>query len=452
MPACDFRLINCAVVALGSRRIENDVDAFEGEVSMITGTGLENGILSEPEVRRLSEAAIAAANLEGKRVLVIIPDSTRTAPIPMMFRIFHDCLSGKAAALDYLIALGTHQPMSEEAINRLVGLTAGERAGKYSDVRIFNHRWDLPEALVTVGTIPPDEIKRITGGLMFEAVDVRLNKLIFNYDQIVICGPTFPHEVVGFSGGNKYFFPGVGGDSVINFSHWLGAVITSYDVIGTKHTPVRSVIDCAARFIDRPKLCFSMVVKGDSLAGLYIGTPEEAYEAAADLSAKLHILWIDRPFRRVLSVMPKMYDDIWTAAKGMYKLEPAIEDGGEVIIYAPHIDEISYTHGRLLDEIGYHVRDYFLKQWDRFKDYPGGVLAHSTHLRGIGSYDAETATEYPRIRVTLATRIPEERCRRLNLGYLDPDSIRLEEWQGREDEGLLVVPKAGEMLYRLRKR
>jgi len=142
-----------------------------------------------------------------------------------------------------------------------------------------------------------------------------------------------------------------------------------------------------------------------------------------------------------------MYDDIWTAAKGMYKMEPAIADGGEVIIYAPHIDEISYTHGQVIDEVGYHVRDYFVKQWDRFKGYPWGVLAHSTHLRGMGTF--ENGLETPRIEVTLATRIPRERCEQVNLGYMDPDCVNLDEWRGREDEGILLVPKAGEMLYRV---
>ena len=192
-----------------------------------------------------------------------------------------------------------------------------------------------------------------------------------------------------------------------------------------------------------------MVVRGEGLAGLYVGTPEAAWEAAAALSSKLHITWVDHPFRRVLSVIPEMYDDIWTGAKGMYKLEPVIEDGGEVILYAPHIDEISYTHGALLDEIGYHVRDYFLKQWDRFKHYPGGVLAHSTHLRGIGTFD--DGVEMPRIQVTLATRIPRERCERLNLGYLDPDTISPDDWRDREAEGILLVPKAGERLFRLKR-
>jgi nickel-dependent lactate racemase len=237
---------------------------------------------------------------------------------------------------------------------------------------------------------------------------------------------------------------------VINFSHWLGAVITSWKVIGTKYTPVRAVIDRAASLIDLPKLCFSMVVKGHhDLVGLYFGAPEDAYDAAADLSAQHHIVYVPKPFKRVLSVMPELYDDIWTAAKGMYKLEPAIAEGGEVIIYAPHIDEISYTHGHILDQIGYHCRDYFLKQWDRFQHHPWGVIAHSTHLRGAGTYDPDTAEEKPRIKVTLATRIPAERCAKLNLGYIDPDTIDPVEWADREDEGILVVPRAGEMLYRL---
>jgi nickel-dependent lactate racemase len=419
---------------------------------MVIGKGFTDRNLTNAELRELTTQALNGVNLAGKRVLIITPDSTRTAPMPQMFRLFYDLLGQDVAALDYLIALGTHQPLSQAALNQLFGLTPQERAEKYAKVNIFNHHWDNSDTFITLGQISAADIEGITGGLMRQAVDVRLNKLVFEYDQIIICGPTFPHEVVGFSGGNKYFFPGIGGDEVINFSHWLGAVITSYEMIGTEYTPVRRVIDKAAAFIDRPKLCFSMVVKGDDLAGLYIGSPEEAYRAAAGLSAQLHIKWVDRPYRRVLSVMPTLYDDIWTAAKGMYKMEPAIADGGEVIIYAPHIDEISYTHGKYLDEIGYHVRDYFLKQWDKFGHYPGGVLAHSTHLRGIGGYDAHTGLETPRIAVTLATRIPAERCRRVNLGYLNPDSLNLEEWRNREDEGILLVPKAGEMLYRVKQK
>lgn len=417
---------------------------------MLIGYGSTDKFLSESEIRELMQTALAAARLDGKRVIVIIPDGTRTAPIDQMFRLFHELLGEKVAALDFLIALGTHQPMSEDAINRRLGITAEERAGKYARVNVFNHRWDLPETFVELGEISAEEIAQISEGLLHEPIKVRLNKLVFDYDQIIICGPTFPHEVVGFSGGNKYFFPGISAGEVINFSHWLGALVTSYETIGKKYTAVRRVIDRAAQFVKHPKLCFSLVVKGDGLAGLYIGSPEEAWEAASDLSSKLHIVWADRQYKRVLSVMPTLYDDIWTGSKGMYKLEPVIADGGEVIIYAPHIEEISYSHGKLLDELGYHVLEYFTKQWDKFKHYPLGVVAHSTHLTGIGTYDAATGIETPRIKVTLATRIPKERCERLNLGYLDPDTVNPDDWKGREAEGILLVPKAGEMLYRLK--
>jgi nickel-dependent lactate racemase len=281
-------------------------------------------------------------------------------------------------------------------------------------------------------------------------VPVKVNARIYDYDQIIICGPVFPHEVVGFSGGNKYLFPGIAGTAISDFTHWLGALISHYHVIGAGYTPVRAVIDRAARMVPRPLACLALVVTHDALAGLYFGSPEAAWRSASALSAQTHIVHVGHPFTRVLSVMPEMYDDLWTAAKGMYKMEPAIADGGEVVIYAPHITEVSYTHGRLLDEVGYHCMAYFLGQWDRFSSYPGGVLAHSTHVKGIGTYDAATSVESPRITVTLATGMPEERCRRINLGYLDPAAVTMDEWRGREADGVLLVPRAGEMLYRVK--
>ena len=414
---------------------------------MVTGQGDTSRYLSEADVRRIVADGFAAAPVDGKRLLVLIPDATRTMPMPLMFEALGETLGPRVAALDYLVALGTHQPMSDEHLGRLVGRpVVGGQAGSS---RVFNHRWDLDGTFAALGTIPAADIAGLTGGLLSRDVPVALNRLLLDYDHIVICGPVFPHEVVGFSGGNKYLVPGVAGPDIINFTHWLGAVITSSAVIGAGYTPVRAVIDRAAAMVDRPMTCVSLVVTHDGIAGLYVGTPKESWEAASALSARTHVIWIEKPFTRVLSIMPTMYDDLWTAAKGMYKLEPAMAAGGEIVIYAPHITEVSYTHGRIIDEVGYHCRDYFLAQWDRFAHYPGGVLAHSTHVKGLGTYDAATGVERPRIQVTLATGIPEERCRRINLGYLDPASVRVDEWKGREADGVIVVPRAGEMLYRL---
>lgn len=399
------------------------------------------------DVQSLLAQALDPLPIDGKWVLVIIPDGTRSAPIPLLFTLLNDLIGRRAGQLDYLIALGTHPPMPEAAVDRLVGMPARERENKIPRVHIYNHRWDDPVRLTTLGTISASEMDSLTNGLLPVEVPIQLNRLLLEYDQILICGPVFPHEVVGFSGGAKYLFPGVAGPEIINVTHWLGALITSMNTIGLKDTPVRRIIHRAATFVDRSLLCVALAVKGHNLHGLFIGSYEQAWEAAADLSAQLNIIKVERPFEQVLSMPAPLYDELWTAGKAMYKTEPVVADGGEVIIYAPRISEISRTHGTLIHQVGYHVRDYFTKQWDRYRDIPWAVLAHSTHVRGIGTY--ENGIEHPRIRVTLATGIPEQDCLQINLGYCDPATIDPAQWENQEAGGMLLVREAGEYLYRL---
>lgn len=411
----------------------------------------ENGTVSEDTVHSVVAQACPAADYRGQRVLLIIPDGTRTAPVDVMFKTLHRHIGHVTEKFDVMIALGTHPPMPDDAINARVGITAQERATTYKSVEFINHEWDNPSALRDLGVIPADEIKELSGGLFAMDVPVHINKQLFEYDQIIIIGPVFPHEVVGFSGGNKYLFPGVAGPGILNFFHWLGAVVTNPMIIGNKWTPVRKVVDRAGAMVNLSKLCFAMVVQGQSeLAGLFAGAPEEAWDAASELSRELHITYKERPFHTVLSCAPAMYDELWVAGKCMYKLEPIVADGGELIIYAPHLHEISITHGEHIRRIGYHCRDYFLKQWDRFKNEPWGILAHSTHVHGIGNYDAATGIETPRVRVTLATGLNEAECRAINLGYRDWRTINVADFANREDEGIFYEPKAGERLYHLR--
>jgi nickel-dependent lactate racemase len=345
-------------------------------------------------------------------------------------------------ALDFLVASGTHVAMSDAALSRHLGREVCHgRAGRS---KVFNHCWDDPSVFVTLGAIPAQEIAQLTGGKLNQDVPVALNRLILAYDHILICGPVFPHEVAGFSGGAKYFFPGIAGPEIIHFTHWLGALVTSYEIIGTVDTVVRAVIHRAAGFIDRPHSLLAPVVTHEGVAGIFCGPTFETWKQAAALSARCHIITLDEPLTRALAVMPAMYTDLWTGAKGMYKLEPAVADGGEIVIYAPHITEVSRVHGSLIDEIGYHCRDYFLGQWERFGRYPGAILAHSTHLRGQGVWDPARRMESLRIQVTLATGISEEHCNRLNLDYRDPAGLDFGEWD--------VIQNAGETLYRLRKK
>ena len=403
----------------------------------------------QSNIRAEIESACPIEEYRGKKVLLIVPDNTRTAPMGLMFRAIHQQIGGATKALDVLIALGTHQPLSEAAIRQRLEISEDERNGPFQKVRFFNHEWNNPAALQRIGVIPAEEIDALSGGLFSMDVPVEVNKLVFDYDRIIIVGPVFPHEVVGFSGGNKYLFPGISGPDLLNFFHWLGAVITTPRIIGSKWTPVRKVVDRAGAMLSVPKLCMAMVVRPDkSLAGLFIGTPEDAWDRASELSKEVHIIYKERAFDTILSCVPEMYDEIWTAGKAMYKLEPVLADGGELIIYAPHVREVCVTHRETIMAIGYHCRDYFLKQWDKFKHYPWGVLAHSSHVHGLGTY--ENGIETRRARVTLATAIPPEVCARINLGYRDPKSIDVELFSNRESEGVLLVPRAGEILHQLK--
>ena len=414
--------------------------------SGVVGKGLEEGFLSRGEIHSLVADGLSRLDLRGLRVLVLIPDGTRTMPMPFLFGILEEELLPQVKKLDFLVATGTHSPMSDEQLSMHTGRKVIN--GRTGTISIFNHDGTDPAALATLGLIPADEIAALSAGLLREDVPVRLNRAILDYDFILICGPVFPHEVAGFSGGTKYLFPGIAGNEIINFTHWLGAMITSFDTIGVADTPVRRVIDRAAAMAPKPCSLIALVTHHAGVGGVYCGPMHEAWHAAATLSSARHVVTLASPVSRILAVMPEMYSDLWTGAKGMYKSEPAVADSGEVVIYAPHIREVSHVHGRLIREIGYHCRDYFVAQWDRFRDYPGGILAHSTHVKGKGTYDSATGTEKPRIRVTLATGIPEEVCRSINLGYLDPQCVDPDDWRARADEGWLVVPRAGEMLYR----
>src|SRR5712664_245946 len=404
--------------------------------------------LTEGEVREVLANAFSEMRVDGRRILVLIPDDTRHAPIPMLFRLLNEILGTEAARLDFMIALGTHPAMTPAAVDKLVGMPESERNRRFPNASVLSHTWDRPESLVQIGVIEASELEELTGGLMSESFPLEVNRLIVEYDQVLICGPVFPHEVAGFSGGAKYIFPGVAGPAVISATHWLGALVTSMRTIGIKDTAVRRVIHRAAELVPTPMLCIALVVHGDVLHAVYAGGHVEAWSKAADVSAQLEITKVPHGYERVLSMPSTIYHDLWTAAKAMYKTEPAVVDGGEVVIYAPALTEISYTHGRLIDEVGYHVLDYSTSQPERFAAVPGVIKAHSTHVKGSGSYDSRTGYEQARLRVTLATGIPKERCLRVNLGYLDPRTIDVDAWLGREAEGVVVIRNAGETLYR----
>ncbi len=402
--------------------------------------GAAGQALNEQDVRAFVRAQVAGINLSGRSLCVVIPDGTRKCPLPLLLQAVEEGIGGRARSATAVVALGTHAPMTDDSMRALVGRVS---------MPMRNHAWWEDSTFVNVGRLSTPLVEQLSGGRLHDAIDVRVNRLVVESDVTLIVGPVLPHEVIGISGGNKYLFPGLSGQEMIDVTHWLGALITSSEIIGRRGTtPVRALVDAAAELVpgERHALCVVVDPASGELESLAFGSPEGAWAAAADVAAATHVTYLDRPVRRVLSVIPRRYPDLWTGAKGFYKVEPVVADGGEVVLLAPHITEVAAMHPRLL-EIGYHCRDFFLAHWDHYATIPAGDLAHATHLFGAGTYDPASG-EHQRVRVTLATGIPEAIARQVNLGYLALEAVDPAAWAA--DPDALVVPDAGEVLYRLR--
>lgn len=408
--------------------------------------------VSDSELTAFVDRNFAGVDFDGKDVVVVVPDGTRSCPLPLMLRTVHAALIDRVASLTAVIALGTHSYMEPAEIDALFGVPEGGTLEEtYPGMKVVNHEFADPDQIVTLGTLDADEISRLTDGLVAEDVVVEMNRHVVEADINLVIGPVFPHEVVGISGGNKYFIPGCSTHDAIDLSHWVGALIGLESMIGTPGiTPVRAIIDAGSAMIPGLRLALCLVVQSGSgdIEAVSFGTSEDAWAAAAEVASETHVVYVDEPFKKVIAMMPTRYDDIWTAAKGCYKMQPAMADGGEVVIYAPHVTEVSEQHPEIYD-IGYHSIEYFTKQWEKFSDVPKGVLAHSTHVRGSGTYDPATATENNRIKVTLCTQIPAEICEQVNLGHLALEDADFDAWNA--DPDVFVQENAGEVLYRLRR-
>ncbi|MHB1138962.1 MAG: lactate racemase domain-containing protein [Microthrixaceae bacterium] len=407
---------------------------------MTAQIGGAHGVLDDEQVADFVEAQLAALDLDGRSLCLVIPDATRQCPLPLLLGAILRAVERRVRSCRAVVALGTHAPLSDAELRRLVG---------NGRLDVVNHEWWDDDTYVELGELSAADVARWSGGRLRETVPIRVNRHVVEADVTLIVSPVLPHEVIGFSGGHKYLFPGLSGPELIDVTHWLGALITSSVIIGTRGiTPVRAMVEAAADKVpgERHALCLVVAQGSGAVEHLAFGETRAAWSSAADVAARTHVRYLDAPVRRVVSLVSERYDDLWTGAKGFYKVEPVVADGGEVILHAPHIDRIARTHPGI-ERIGYHCRDYFLARWDEVQHLPRGELAHSTHLFGAGTYDPVEG-ERGRVRVTLATGIAEATTRAVNLGYVDPAGLDLDELEA--DPDTLVVHDAGEVLYRLR--
>jgi nickel-dependent lactate racemase len=416
------------------------------EISTVVGEGSPDSDLSSTTLAAIVQQALDPI-AAGERVLAIVPDKTRDDNTDQLFPVADDLLTQRGVAcFDVLVAQGTHPPMSHAQKLSKLGLT--EFSGT-----LYDHAWDQPEELITLGELSAELVAELTNGLILESVPVSLNRLLAPgiYDTVLIFGATVPHEVAGFAGGAKYFFPGVAGPELTHKTHWLGALAQIENIIGEVETPTRHLIEAAASLVQARVISLNTVVSRDDTLkthALFAGDVKEAFRLAANVSKQVHIRYTGRRYKRVIALLGPHYDEMWVGGKASYKLGAIIEDGGELIIYAPHLTKLSETHGALIEKYGYApletVRDMLGASQELRENLC--IAAHLAHVSYAGRVD-EDGKVVPRYRITMATGLDEATCHRVNLGYLDHRSFDIDSYQN--DPDTLIVANAGRDLYKV---
>jgi nickel-dependent lactate racemase len=346
---------------------------------------MESIILNAPPQGELTQQQIAAALeklLEGRslnKVLLLPPDLTRMHSrageiTAWLFKRLHG-----SCRVDVMPALGSHAAMTGEELNMMFGGIPQEA--------FIAHDWR--SGLKTIGCVPGEFIREISGGRLNYDIEVQVNRRLYDgYGLIVSIGQVVPHEVAGMANHSKNIFVGAGGINMIHRTHFLGAVCGMEQALGRDHAPVRRVFDYAAeRFLGSLPAVYAMTVikpedGRDRMKGLYIGDRRDAFEAAVERSRRDNINWLDKPLKTCVCRMePEEFRSFWVSNKSIYRTRMAMADGGKLIVLAPAVDKFGEDPGidRLLRKYGYKGTDYVLKAVRENEDI-GCNLSAAAHL------------------------------------------------------------------------
>lgn len=350
--------------------------------------------LGEPEISSALERSIEGRAL--RRVLIIPPDYTRFhSNAGFITNVYYHLLTRRGCEVDILPALGTHEPVSRE-----------QAASMFGDIpyeRFLVHDWRRD--VVRLGSVPGEFIAARSDGLWTESIDVEIDPRVMDegYDLIISPGQVVPHEVVGMSNHAKNLFVGVGGSSMINCSHMVGAVYGLERMMGRADTPVRAIFDYASEHFlrDRPIMYVLTVTTAPEnrilTHGLFIGSDRRCFENAVRLSQLKNVFYVDEPIKKcVVYLEPTEFKTTWLGNKAVYRTRMAMADGGELIILAPGVRRFGEDMDvdALIRKYGYtgrlHILDVFREPGSGDLRGNMGAAAHLIH----GSSDGRFGVTY----------------------------------------------------------
>ncbi len=343
--------------------------------------------------------------LRDKRLLLVCEDVTRATPIASWFPAWLDGLLPQVETVTVLFALGTHRPMTHDEMLDKLGLTET----RAESLTLMNHNAFDESHLVDVGEI--------------DGLPLKLNRALCDHDVVVTLASIIPHRVTGFSGGGKMLCPGIGNKAMIDHTHWKCNNFSEQQVMIQVNNPMRAVMDeitdCAyARFPETTFVAVNAVSLPDGIIDLYIGDIKTAFAQAAQHSYEVFVRPVER-CTKILALVDDKCVDFWQAAKAVYNVARALEEGGTVVVRALMPEGVSPVHGADLEKIGYSTPETIRQQ------FAAGLITNqvaASHMIRVSEHTA-------RVNVVLASEhISPETCKRLNLGYLAPEDVNPDDY------------------------
>ncbi len=372
--------------------------------------------ISDNEVMKFIDDAYAAFSKDRivKKILIIPPDFTRFYSMSgkitsMLYKKLKDICT-----IDILPALGTHMPMTDKELDEMF-------EGIPHD-RFFIHDWK--KDVEKIGEVPKKFVNEVSEGLVNEKIDVEVNRMFLDktYDLIISIGQVVPHEVVGMANYSKNIFVGIGGNSMINKSHMLGAFYGMERMMGRDYSPVRKVFDYAQeKFISSFPLFYIFTVTTQNGAsadihGLYSGNNRDAFEEALKDSQQKNFTFLDEePEKIVVYLDEREFKTTWLGNKAIYRTRMAIAKGGELVILAPEVKRFGEDaeNDRLIRKYGYIGRESILKKVDENDDLKSNlsVAAHIIHGSSDGKFNITYAVKH----------MTREEIENANFNYMEYD-------------------------------
>ncbi len=375
-----------------------------------------------------------------KRVLALPPDFTRFHSFAgeltqLSYQYYGDKL------VDVLPALGTHTGMTDTQIEKMFTGVPKEL------FRVHDWRNDV----VTLGEVPAEFVNEVSEGRVDYPWPAQVNKLLVegDHDLILSLGQVVPHEVIGMANYNKNIFVGTGGSEGINKSHFIGAAYGMERIMGRAINPVRKVLNYASEHFakDMPIIYLQTVVGKDEsgklvVRGLYIGDDMECFEKAAELSVKVNFEMLDKPLKKVVVYLdPSEFKSTWLGNKSIYRTRMALDDGGELIVLAPGLQEFGEDKeiDKLIRKYGYLTTPEILDLTEKNDDLKNNLSA-TAHLIHGSSENRFSITYCP-------GQLTKEEIESVNYQYADLGEMLKNIIPKKLKDGFNTMPDGEEIFY-----